>query len=153
MSCGPAQRDVATGRDADGNGAITISFARRDCVACERRAVCTRGQTHGRQLMLRPRDQHLALQAARDWQATEVFKAQDARRAGVEGTFTQSNRRSDLRHARYLGLAKPQLQHILTAVAINLIRVVAWLEDIPRGGTRTSSFAALMAQSSAGARS
>ena len=73
-----------------------------------------------------------------------------ARRAGVEGSFTQANRRSDLRHARYIGLAKTHLQHILTAVAINLVRVLAWLADVPRAITRTTPFAALMAQTSTG---
>ena len=35
------------------------------------------------------------------------------------------------------------LQHIATAAAINLNRLVAWLEEVPRAMTRTSRFAAL----------
>ena len=100
--------------------------------------------------MLRPREQHIAGppvgEAARVWQQTPAFTGQYGRRAGVEGSFTQANRRSDLRHARYIGLAKTHLQHVLTAVAINLIRVLAWLAEVPRATTRTSPFAALMAQ-------
>jgi DDE family transposase len=51
----------------------------------------------------------LALLAARTWQESAEFKAQYARRAGVEGTFTQANQRADLRHTRYIGLAKTYL--------------------------------------------
>jgi transposase len=35
------------------------------------------------------------------------------------------------------------LQHVLTAAAINLKRVLAWWEEIPRAKTRNSAFAAL----------
>ena len=134
-------------RDKGGNAAITVRFGRGDCVPCELRATCTKGQAHGRQLMLRPQEQHLALQTARAWQETEEFKADYARRAGVEGSFTQANRRSDLRHARYIGLAKTHVQNVITAVAINLLRVLAWLAEVPRATTRTSPFARLMATS------
>jgi transposase len=97
--------------------------------------------------MLRPQAQHSALQAARARQETSELKAQSARRAGVEGTFTQGTRRSDRRHARYLGLAKTQLQQVLTAVALNLFRVLDWLAEVPRAKTRTAAFARLMAAS------
>ena len=132
--------------DTWGNDGIVVQFTRADCLRCAQREVCTRAKAAGRQLMLRPQEQHIALQAARAWQATADFKATYTRRAGVEGSFTQANRRSDLRHARYIGVAKTHLQHVLTAVAINLIRGLAWLADVPRATTRTSPFAALMAQ-------
>lgn len=64
-------------------------------------------------------------------------------RAGVEGTISQGVRAFGLRQTRYRGLAKTHLQHIATAVAMNLDRIVAWLEEIPRAATRTSRFAAL----------
>jgi len=79
---------------------------------------------------------------------TPEFQAKYARRAGVEGTFTQGNRHSDLRHARYIGLAKVHLQHLITAIALNLVRAIAWLTEVPRATTRTSAFAALMARTS-----
>jgi transposase len=64
-------------------------------------------------------------------------------RAGIEGTISQGVRAFDLRQTRYRGLAKTHLQHIATATAINLDRLVAWLEEVPRALTRTSRFAAL----------
>jgi transposase len=39
--------------------------------------------------------------------------------------------------------AKTQLQHIVTAAALNLDRLVAWLHDLPRATTPISRFAAL----------
>jgi transposase len=35
------------------------------------------------------------------------------------------------------------MQHIATAAAVNIDRIVAWLEERPRAKTRTSRFAAL----------
>ncbi|WP_202972013.1 hypothetical protein [Moorena producens] len=45
--------------------------------------------------------------------------------------------------AATLGLAKTHLQHVMTATAINLKRLFAWVQGIPLAGTRISSFAAL----------
>ena len=50
-----------------------------------------------------------------------------------------------LRRARYIGLAKVHLQHVLTAAALNLVRVAAWLAGTPLARTRQSAFVRLMA--------
>ena len=83
------------------------------------------------------------MQAARQFQAIQAFQTNYAARAGVEGTLAQGVSLGGLRQTRYRGLLKTRLQHILMAVAINLIRVVAWLNDLPLAATRQSSFAAL----------
>ena len=131
--------------DAWENAVIVVQFARKDCQGCGLRERCTKAQRGGRSLTVRPREQHIALQEARAWQQGEEFKGLYRRRAGVEGSFTQANRRCDLRHARYIGQAKTHLQHLLTAIAINLLRVYAWLCEVPQAKTRTSAFARLMA--------
>jgi hypothetical protein len=43
----------------------------------------------------------------------------------------------------YWGLAKTHLQHVAIAAAINIDRIVTWLDERPRAKTRTSRFAAL----------
>ena len=48
-----------------------------------------------------------------------------------------------LRRTRYDGLYKTHLQHVLIAVAINLVRIDAVLTQTPRGKTRRSHFASL----------
>jgi transposase len=42
-------------------------------------------------------------------------------------------------------LAKTHLQHLITATAITVVRVAAWLEGTPQVKTRRSAFAALAA--------
>ena len=126
-----------------GKNVIQVRFDTATCQACDRRAQCTKAQTEGRGLTLRPQEQHLAVAARRAEQETAEFKAAYAARAGIEGTLSQGMRVCDLRDARYRGLAKTRLQHILIAVAVSLLRVVAWLQERPRARTRISAFAAL----------
>lgn len=47
--------------------------------------------------------------------------------------------------ARYIGQRKTHLQHLFTALATNILRLVCWLEGAPFAKTRTSRFAALAA--------
>jgi transposase len=61
----------------------------------------------------------------------------------VEGTISQAVRTAGLRRARYIGLAKTHLQHLITAAALNVLRGAAWLAERPHAPTRLSPFAAL----------
>ena len=132
-------------RGPSGKPTIQVQFRRAECRACEVRSRCTRRKADPRELTLHPKAVHLALLAARERQQTPDFKQRYALRAGVEGTMSQSAYALDLRRSRYIGLARTHLQHLLTASAINLIRAVAWLEEVPRAQTRRSHFAALAA--------
>ncbi|MGK7899594.1 MAG: transposase [Xenococcus sp. (in: cyanobacteria)] len=58
--------------------------------------------------------------------APQEFKEQYSKRAGVEGTISQGTRTFGLRRCRYRGSAKTGLQNIITAAAINLVRVWDW---------------------------
>ena len=60
-----------------------------------------------------------------------------------EGTISQGVRAFGMRQTRYRGLTKTHIQHIATAAAINLERLIAWFDEVPRATTRTSRFAAL----------
>ena len=42
---------------------------------------------------------------------------------------------------------KTHFQQVLTAVALNLLRVLDWLAEVPRAKTRTSAFVRLMVAS------
>lgn len=122
---------------------IEIVFARTTCERCPCRTECTRSQTTGRVLHVRPQAAQEALLARRKEQETPTFRQHYATRAGIEGTLSQGVRGMSLRRGRYDGLQKTHLQHVLTAVAINLVRIDAILIGIPRGQTRQSSFASL----------
>jgi transposase len=80
-----------------------VKFGRADCQDCPVRARCTRAATMPRQLAVRPREEHVTLQAARERQKTATFQARYARRAGIEGTLAQGIQSCGLRRARYRG--------------------------------------------------
>jgi transposase len=131
------------GRDVSGDPVISIRFERATCRACPVRRACTWAKDAPRQLTVRPREQHEAIQTARQRQETDAFPLQYAAWAGIEGTHAQAIRRCGLRQARYLGLAKTHLQHLLTALALNMVRLDAWWRGMPPAKTRCSPFAAL----------
>ena len=116
-----------SGHDVSGDPVIRIRFDGATCRACEVRALCTQAKSAPRQLTVRLQAQHEALQTARQRQQTVEFKEQYALRAGVESSVSQGVRRFDLRHSRYIGLARTQLQQTITATAMNLVRLAGWL--------------------------
>lgn len=122
---------------------VEARFAAADCTPCPHRTHCTKAKKEPRIIGLQPRDQYEALQAARQAQTTEAFRQEYAARAGIESAHAQAVRRCGLRQCRYIGLAKTRLQHVVTAVAVNLIRVWEWLAGTPIAPTRRSRFAAL----------
>lgn len=139
------------GVDSQGTHSIHIRFARTDCLACPTRNQCTHAQDGPRGLRIRTQSAHELLQQRRQEQRTPAFQQRYRPRAGVEATLSDAIRNYDLRHSRYIGLAKTRLQHFFTAVAINFSRIASWLTadslDIPipdrRSTTRITHFAAL----------
>jgi transposase len=123
--------------------AIRVNFALTDCRSCPAHACCTRSSHEPRRLHLHPPAQHQALQRARAQQQTAEWRERYHQRAGVEGTLSQGIRVSGLRQTRYLGEAKTRLQHVATAVALNVVRLDAWVREKPWAKTRRSHFAAL----------
>ena len=61
----------------------------------------------------------------------------------MEGTIAQGVASGDLRLARYPGLARTRLQHLLTGPALNLARLAAWCAERPCAVTRPSRLASL----------
>jgi transposase len=139
---GQTSRGWSPRRTAAGREWIYVRFATRDCQACPVRSACTHAKG-GRTLQLMVQPEYEALLAARQRQTTPEYKALYAHRAGIEATLSQAVRRCDLRHSRYIGLAKTRLQHILTAVALNLVRLIDWLNQPQPAPRRSPAFAAL----------
>lgn len=127
--------------DRYGRPAITVKFHPEDCRDCELRVRCTRAKTSPRMLKLHPKEVQEALRAVQREGLGKVY----ALRSGIEGTIAQGTRTCGMRQARYRGLAKTHLQHVVTAVAINASRVTAWLDGLPQAKTPTSRFSALRA--------
>lgn len=130
-------------QDAWGNDVIQIRFSRTVCGQCPARHLCSKAKGEPRSLTLRPQAEHEALQLNRQQQLAEDWKTLYAQRTGAEGTLSQGIRAFGLRHTRYIGHAKTHLQHLLTAAAMNLVRVDQWLLGTPFAQTRKSRFEAL----------
>jgi transposase len=131
--------------DATKVGTFQVRFSRADCSPCPSRTHCTRAKVEPRIVFLQAREQHEILHTTRQHQHTEAFHTEYALRAGVESLMSQGMRAFDLRKSRYIGQARTQLQHILTAVAINLVRLAAWWQNPQPTPARRSAFARLMA--------
>jgi hypothetical protein len=110
----------------DGHDVITVAFPLGACLVCPARSECTTSRQRRRSSPLRPRHLHEALQQARADQATDAWKHTYRAHAGIEGTIHQTVAVTGVRHARYTGLPKVELEHAFAATAVNLIRLNAW---------------------------
>ncbi len=153
MSTGRAQECLNSawhhGQDAKGESVVRVWFAQSTCQACQACPFRTRGtkaQATGRSMTVRfPPERHEMLQAARARQPTPEFHDLYQARCGIEGTFAQTTRNTGMRRARSVGQRKTHLQHLFTALATDILRLVCWLEGAPFATTRSSRFAALAA--------
>jgi len=147
VTCPAGKRSISWLLNASPKDGVVFEarFATRDCLPCPLRPRCIRGKREPRVIGLQAREHFEALQGARRHQKTEAFRASYTARAGIEGTHAQAISRCGLRRCRYIGLAKTRLQHVLTAAAVNLVRVAEWCAGIPVAKTRRSRFSALQA--------
>lgn len=134
----------APGISQQGLPVIRVRFSKNHCTPCPDLRACTSSPTsRNREMTLRQRDEHQLLREARALQGTDDWNDRYKIRAGIEGTISQGVHVFGLRRSRYRGLAKTTLQHQLTATAINLVRIDAWLSGQPHAHTRISHLAAL----------
>jgi hypothetical protein len=126
----------------EGRTAIVAKFSQSDCGPCPARELCTTSSRKRRQVTVLPRDHAEAQATARAAEAAAGFRADYARRAGIEGTMHQAVSHG-ARRARYRGLAKNSLDHAFMAVALNLLRLHAYWNGTPLDRQRTSHLARL----------
>jgi hypothetical protein len=139
---------VSNGGSASINMAIPKWQSDLGCtiVVIALRAACvpTRPMLLGfRILAVRHQSEHEMLRQARDREKDEAFRTLYALRSGIEGTHSQAVRALGLRRTRYFGLPKTALAQVLTAAAINLIRIDAFLDGKKAAKTRVSRFTTL----------
>jgi transposase len=125
-----------------GRPAIIVQFAAATCRPCPARARCTTARG-GRSLTLPPRDQYELQAAARAAQDSKDWQEDYKRRAGIEATISQAVTVTGSRRTRYRGLARTHLEHVCSAVALNLWRLDAYWNDTPIDRKRTSHLARL----------
>jgi transposase len=130
-------------QNIDGSPRIMAQFSRSDCRACAAQALCTATKAVRRHVYFHPRAEYEALNAARGRMREPAWKERYQVRAGVEGTLSQGVRAFGMRRSRYVGLAKTGLQQVCIAAAMNVSRIVNWLDGQQRAKTRVTRFAAL----------
>src|SRR5581483_4112927 len=145
---GTTRSSWTTVQDRRGKPVITSTCAVQDGGPCPHRQACTRTQAASprRTLTIRPQARSQALQASRQREREADFKTQDHQRAGIEGTLSPAVRAGGLRQARSRGQANVHLQQALTATALNLSRLYAWLIGPSRATTRQAAFVRLVKQ-------
>ena len=134
-------------RTASHRPVVKVKFRLADCGICPTRHRCTRTTRLIRRTLtvLAPQAHYEAQQKARQRQVTDDFQERYAVRAGVEGTMSQATVALGGRRSRYRGMEKTHFQHVALATAMNLLRVLAWINEVPRSVTNPSRFAALAA--------
>jgi transposase len=120
---------------------VDVQFNAAQCTGCPLRQRCTQSAAGGRTLKLSI--YHDAILANRQRQRSVDFAQTYAHRAGIEGTISQTVHTHGARRTRYVGLAKTQVQTLLTAIAINLKRAALWLVGRPRAASRPSRLSSL----------
>lgn len=125
------------------DGYTEVSFRPSDCYRCHYREICVQGTTQAghpkaRHLHLRPRKEFEVLEKARKCLKNEETKKLYMQRAGIEGTISQAVRSCGTRTARYIGLRKVSLEHVLTALALNFTKLGEWFLGTPLAKTRKS---------------
>lgn len=131
--------------DGSGRPVVKDKFSTKDCRPCPARTECTSAKSQRRSVSLKAQVHYEAQAAQRAFQDTADFRQRYAKRAGIEGTVSQSVRVCDLRRSRYVGLAKTSVQHHVTGAAVNLLRVADWLAERPRAPTRVAAFERVLA--------
>jgi transposase len=153
-SCPEGKKSLRWTPAVDGHGTkvMNIKFSGKDCRPCPSRDLCIRSVKSYKRRVLsikRPREYYEALRSAREREGTAEFKAEYARRAGIEGTVSRAVRTCEVRRSKYIGLTKTHLHHLLSATSLSFLRVGEWLMGIPKPKTRRSPFARLMAPAAA----
>ena len=120
---------------------VRALFYKWDCLPCSARKRCT--QDVRRSLSFLPKAQYKALEKTRQVHRSKRGQERYKRRAGIEGALSQGVRGFGLRRSRYRGLAKTHLQNVAIGAAINLDRLVNYLNGVPLAKTRVSHFRAL----------
>ncbi|QUQ65370.1 transposase [Kutzneria sp. CA-103260] len=114
---------------------IVARFTRAQCQPCPVRTQCTTSRDGARNVGFPPRELRDLQVRVRAEQHTPDWQARYAVRSGVEGTVNEFAHGHGMRRCRYRGQPKAHLQHVFTAIAVNIER----LSDLPPSGEATSS--------------
>ncbi|MET7552405.1 transposase [Streptomyces sp. NPDC005479] len=102
---------------------IVARFTKSQCQPCPDRPRCTSSRESARNVGFPTRELCDLQIRVRTAQQTPEWKARYAVRSGVEGTINEFAHGHGMRRCRYRGQPKAHLQHVLTAIAVNIERL------------------------------
>ncbi len=112
---------------------IIARFTKGQCQPCPARAACTTSGDGKRTVGFPPRELYELQVRNRADQQDPAWHKRYAVRSGIEGTVCELAHGHGMRHCRYRGQPKAHLQHVLTAIAVNIER----LSQQPAGESTT----------------
>jgi len=123
LSCPQGQKPqrIKTGK----KGGKIVHFNKADCDHCPRQSECpVKRVKHS--ATLRYDAKSLRLSRRRAHEKTAAFVEVYRFRAGAEGTMSDLDRITDLKHLRVRGMEQVQLSAVLKATGLNILRVTAF---------------------------
>jgi transposase len=108
---------------------IVARFSTRQCQPCPARTACTTSGDGRRTVGFPPRELYELQVRNHADQQDPAWHKRYAVRSGIEGTVNEFAHGHGMRHCRYRGQPKTHLQHVLTAIAVNIER----LSQLPPG--------------------
>lgn len=102
---------------------IVARSTKNQCRPCPARTRCTTTADSARTVGVPPRELRDLQLRVRTEQQTPDWKTRYAVRSGVESTINGFAHGYGMRHCRYRGQPKAHLQHVLTAIAVNIERL------------------------------
>ena len=108
---------------------IVARFTKAQCQPCPVRAKCTTSRDAARNVGFPPRELHELQLRNRAERQEPAWHKRYAVRSGIEGTVCEFAHGHGMRRCRYRGQAKAHLQHVLTAIAVNIERLSRQPED------------------------
>jgi len=102
---------------------IVARFTKKQCQPCPVRAACTTSGDGKRTVGFPPRELYELQVRNRADQQDPAWHKRYAVRSGIEGTVNEFAHGHGMRHCRYRGQPKAHLQHVLTAIAVNIERL------------------------------
>ncbi|WP_326812936.1 transposase [Streptomyces scopuliridis] len=108
---------------------INVEFPKDGCRQCLVKTACTRADA--RKVSFLPREPYDIQSEVRTEQQTREWRSLHSLRAAIEGTISEFVNGHGMRQCRCRGQDKAHVQHVLTAIAVNIERIGTHLPPAP----------------------